>query len=336
MSAQGRAVAPPRVARRLAAILAADVVGYSRLTGRDEAGTIARLRAVRKKLVEPIIARHGGRIVKLMGDGALVEFPSVVDAVEAAVVVQRGMAGYDHGREGADRIRFRIGVNLGDIVVDGDDILGDGVNIASRLEGLAEPGGICVSGTVHEQIRDKLPYTFEDTGEQAVKNIARPVRVYALGSEALASLPEVVATVRPRAARRTTAVRGILAAAAQVIVVLAGSWWFRPSPRAPPPASRETARAIAPAASDPRLSIVVLPFRNFGNDPEEDYFAEGITDDLTTDLARVEDSFVISRGTASTYKGEAVDARQLGRELGVRYVLDGRLQREGGRLRVSV
>jgi adenylate cyclase len=276
--------------RRLAAILAADVAGYSRLMGADEEGTHERLKAHLSELVEPKIGEHRGRIVKNTGDGLLAEFASVVDAVRCAVEVQRGMVDREPMVTDELRIRFRIGVNLGDVIVEEDDIFGDGVNVAARLETLAEPGGICISRTVRDHIRDKLAYPFEDRGEQSVKNIARPVRVYALGPEAVADLPASMA----------------------------------------PPAASTSQTAVAP-----RLSIVVLPFANLSNDPEQQYFADGMTEDLTTDLSRIADMFVISRNTAFTYKDKRIDTKQIGRELGVRYVLEGSVRRSGNKIRVN-
>jgi len=252
------------VKRRLAAVLAADVAGYSRLMGADEEGTLERLKAHRSQLLDPKIKEHRGRIVKTTGDGLLVEFPSVVDAARCAVEMQRGMIDRNAGVPDARRIAFRIGVNLGDIIADGRDIYGDGVNIAARLEALAEPGGICISRVVRDQIRDKLRYPFEDMGEQTVKNIARPVRTYFLSAVAVAALPPVNASTRPRSARRHARHR----------------------------------------RDPPRLSIVVLPFENLSKDPDQEYFADGVTDDLTTDLSRIAGSFVISRTTAFTYKGK--------------------------------
>jgi adenylate cyclase len=276
--------------RRLAAILAVDVAGYSRLMGADEEGTLDRLKAHRRALVDPKIAEHRGRIVKTTGDGMLVEFASVIDAVRCAAEIQRAMADHDAAMPEERRIRFRIGVNIGDIIIDEGDIFGDGVNVAARLEALAEPGGICVSGTVHDQIRDRLSYRLDDLGEQSVKNIARPVRVYALRPEAIAAL------------------------------------------------SASSAPAVAspsqPAAA-PRLSIVVLPFANLSNDAEQQYFADGITEDLTTDLSRIEGSLVISRNTAFTYRNKPIDTKQIGRELGVRYVLEGSVRRSGNQVRVN-
>jgi adenylate cyclase len=276
--------------RRLAAILAADVAGYSRLMGADEEGTHERLRAHLRELVDPKIKDHRGRTVKNTGDGLLAEFASVVDAVRCAVEVQRAMIDREAGVPEDRRIRFRIGINLGDIIVDGDDIFGDGVNVAARLEALAEPGGICVSGTVRDHVGDRLPYAFEDLGEQSVKNIARPVRVYALRPEAIAGLP--VAVISP-------------------------------------------AVSISQPIVAPRLSIVVLPFANLSNDPEQQYFADAITEDLTTDLSRLVGMLVISRNTAFTYQGKRVDTKQVGRELGVRYVLEGSVRRSGNQVRVT-
>src|SRR5271163_2898615 len=276
--------------RRLAAILAADVAGYSRLMGTDEEGTHERLKAHRGQLIDPKIEEHRGRIVKTTGDGLLAEFASVVDAVRCAAEVQRGML--DREPEVAAKLRteFRIGINLGDVIVEEHDIFGDGVNVAARLEALAEPGGICISRTVRDQIRDKLAYPFEDRGEQSVKNIARPIRVYALRPEAVAELPA---------------------------------------------SNPEPATSIFQAPTAPRLSIVVLPFANLSDDREQQYFADGITEDLTTDLSRLAGMFVISRSTAFTYRNKPVDAKQLGRELGVRYVLEGSVRRSGNRVRVN-
>jgi TolB-like protein/class 3 adenylate cyclase/Tfp pilus assembly protein PilF len=285
-----------RAERRLAAILAADVAGYSRLMGADEEGTHQRLRAHLRQMVDPKIAEHHGRTVKNTGDGMLVEFSSVVDAVRCAVEIQRGMIDREPDVAEDRRIRFRMGVNLGDVIVEDDDIFGDGVNVAARLEGLAEPGGICISRMVRDQIRDKLPYRFEDMGEQIVKNITRPVRAYLLSTAAVMVLPAVVPSARPRSTRRHA----------------------------------------KPRRTAPRLSIVVLPFTNLSNDPEQEYFADGITDDLTSDLSRIAGSFVIARTTAFTYKGKPIDVRQIGRELGVRYVLEGGVRRLGDRVQVNV
>jgi len=276
--------------RRLAAILAADVVGYSRLMEADEEGTHERFKAHLAELIDAKIREHHGRIVKTTGDGVLAEFASVVDAVRCAAEIQRAMADRDLDPAEERRLRFRVGVNLGDVIVDGDDIYGDGVNIAVRLEGLAAPGGICISGTVRDHIGDRLPYAFEDMGEQSVKNIARPVRVYALRPEGMAEMPT---------------------------------------------ASTSAITSHSPPIAAPRLSIVVLPFANLSDDREQQYFADGITEDLTTDLSRIAHSFVISCNTALTYRNKRVDTKQIGRELCVRYVLEGSVRRSGNRVRIS-
>jgi adenylate cyclase len=276
--------------RRLAAILAADVAGYSRLMGADEEGTHERLKAHFAQLVDPKIKEHRGRNVKNTGDGMLAEFASVVDAVRCAAEIQRGMIDREPEVPDERRIRFRIGINLGDVIVEEHDIFGDGVNVAARLEALAEPGGICISRTVRDHIRDKLAYQFEDLGEQSVKNIARPLRVYGLHPEAIAALPALSA----------------------------------------PPATSISQPAVAP-----RLSIVVLPFANLSHDPEQQYFADGITEDLTTDLSRIADMLVISRNTAFTYRNKPVDTKQIGRELNVRYALEGSVRRSGNKIRVN-
>ena len=276
--------------RRLAAILAADVAGYSRLMGADEEGTYELLKAHLRELVDPKIADYHGRIVKNTGDGFLAEFASVVDAVRCAVEVQRGMVDRNEETPEDERITFRIGINLGDVIVEEDDIYGDGVNIAARLEGLAEPDGICISRVVREQIQDKLPYPFESKGDQNVKNIRRPLRVYALRPEAAAGRP--------------------------------GS-------------SSALTTPIRHSAKVPRLSIVVLPFANLSNDPEQQYLADGITEDLTTDLSRIAGMVVISRTTAFTYRDKPIEVRQIGRELNVRYVLEGSIRCSGDRIRCN-
>ena len=278
--------------RRLAAILAADAVGYSRLMRDDEEGTHERFKAHRRELVDPKIEEHYGRIVKFTGDGFLVEFASVVEAVLCAVEVQSGMLNRNADVAEQQRISLRIGVNLGDVIAEPEDIYGDGVNIAARLEALAEPNGICISEVVYEQVRDKLPYEFEDLGPRSVKNIARPLNVFALSAGAIAGLP--------------------LAAAAPPVV----------------PAS-----AVEVAA--PRLSIVVLPFANLSDDRDQQYLADAITDDVTTDLWRIPDMVVISRTTAFTYRDSPIDIRRIGRELNVRYVLEGSVRRAGRRVRVN-
>ena len=330
------------VERRLAAILAADVVAYSRLMGADEEGTLERLKGIRRQLIDPKIRDHRGRIVKTTGDGILAEFPSVVDAVRCAVELQRAMIDRNTQIPGDKRIIFRMGINLGDIIGDGDDIYGDGVNIAARLEALAEPGGICISRVVRDQIRDKLPYPFADLGEQSVKNIARPVRSYAMNAAAVAmTAPAEVQSSPPR--RRPDRVRTIIAAGSLGAIAIAmAAWWAMPNRNSP------NLSAEAPAAASPRspalvagspvspLSIVVLPFANLSNNPDQEYFADAITDDLTTDLSRISGSFVIAPTTAFTYKGKAVSTQQIARELEVRYILNGSVQRTGYHVQVNV
>jgi adenylate cyclase len=323
--------------RRLTAILAADAAGYSRLMGADEESTHERLRAHLGQFVDPKIREHKGRTVKNTGDGLLAEFASVVAAVRCAAEVQRGMIDREPDVPDERRIRFRIGINLGDVIAEGDDIFGDGVNIAARLEALAEPGGICVSGPVRDQIRDKLPYPLDDLGERSVKNIARPVRVYALRPEVIADLPvSGVPIAAPRRPRTAFAALAAVALAALGIAVIA--WWVWPATRSSPTATVVGAPAAASTAQPlvaPRLSIVVLPFVNLSDDREQQYFADGVTEDLTTDLSRIADSFVISRNTAFTYKDKPVNAKQIGRELGVRYVVEGSVQRSGKQVRVN-
>jgi TolB-like protein/class 3 adenylate cyclase/tetratricopeptide (TPR) repeat protein len=330
------------VARRLAAILAADVAGYSRLMGADEEGTLDRLKAHRRELIDPNIKEHHGRIVKTTGDGALVEFPSVVDAVRCAVEVQRAMVDRNAEIPEDNRITFRMGINLGDVIIDGNDIYGDGVNVAARLEALAEPGGICISRVVRDQIRDKLPYEFADLGEQSVKNIARPVRAYAMSADAIASIPFDPSSEEPARKPRLVSPQraGIMAATLVAMIGIASTvWWAWPHRGVPavalPSASPQPSGPSASAAA-PRLSFVVLPLENLSRDPDQEYFADGITDDLTTDLSRISGSFVIARNTAFTYKGKPTDARQIGRELGVRYVIEGSVRRSGPQVQVDV
>jgi TolB-like protein len=276
-----------RVGRRLTAILAADVAGYSRLMHDEEEMTHARLTALLAHAVEPVIAEHDGRVLKRTGDGFLAEFPSAVEAVRAAAHFQDRVSEAAAGDAEHHRLLFRVGINIGDVIAEPNDIFGDGVNIAARLESICEPGGICVSASVHDQVRGRVAIEFTDLGEQSLKNIARPVRVYA-------------ATGAGRASKEQSS----------------------------------RARTNSPAA--PHLSIVVLPFANIGSDPEQEYFVDAVTENLTTDLSRVTGSFVIARNTAFTFKGKAVDVKRIGRELNVRYVLEGSVQRGGDRLRVNV
>jgi TolB-like protein/class 3 adenylate cyclase/cytochrome c-type biogenesis protein CcmH/NrfG len=279
-------MATARLERRLTAILAADVAGYSRLTSIDEEGTHLQLKEHLRGLVDPKISEHHGHVVKNTGDGLLAEFGSVVDAVRCALDVQRRMAERNAGLPQERRIEFRIGINVGDVIIDGGDIFGDGVNVAVRLEGIAKPGGICVSARVQEYVRGQFEIPFEDAGEQRLKNITRPVHAFAIKIGAQASVV---------------------------------------------PSS-----AMPAVPSVPRLSIVVLPFTNLSSDPGQDYFVDGITEDLTTELSRLAGSFVIAHNTAFTFKGKSVDVKQVARELGIRYVVEGNVRKAGGRVRVGV
>jgi TolB-like protein/class 3 adenylate cyclase/Tfp pilus assembly protein PilF len=323
-------------ARRLAAILAADVVGYSRLMGEDEAGT-AKIVRERREAATPIVRSFGGRLVKTMGDGVLLEFPSVVAAVECAIAIQKMMAERNATAPEAKRILYRVGVNLGDILIDGEDILGDGVNVAARLEGNCEPGAICLSEDAWRQARGRIEAEFIDLGEQSLKNIAHPVRAYALTPAAIAAVAPVtptptVAVPPPQKARALSPRFGALAAAVVVALLAAGGYAWRASvlPRLLGASVAEDKLKTAP-----RLSIVVLPFENLSGDPEQEYFADGITDDLTTDLSNIEGSFVIGRSTAAAYKGKPVDLKQLGRDLGVRYAVEGSVRRVGDKITIN-
>jgi len=268
-----------RVQRRLAAILAADVAGYSRLMGADEVGTLAALKALRREVVDPAIAEHQGRIVKTTGDGMLVEFASTVDAVNCALGVQGKMA--DRNCDGPKKIAFRIGINIGDIIIDGDDIFGDGVNVAARVENECQPGSVLLSDDAFRQVRGKTAFVFDDIGERTLKNIDRPVRLYAAR---IATVPLSISADPPAADRKPL-----------------------PLPDKP--------------------SIAVLPFQNMSGDPEQEYFADGIVEDIITALSRFKSLFVIARNSTFTYKGKAVDIKQVGRELGVRYVLEGSVRK---------
>ncbi len=319
--------------RKIAAILVADVVGYSRLAGADEERILARLRALRSDLIDPTISLHHGRIVKRTGDGSIIEFKSVVDAVRCAIEVQRAMVERNAGIASDNRITFRIGIHLGDIVEESDgDLMGDGVNIAARLEGLCEPGGVCLSEDAHRQVRDRLTENFVDLGEKQLKNIARPVRAYALPAAVIAGSKNQ----GPRATRVSALGGGSrwIGAIAACVAALIAAGWFGWRAWTPPQTAALTA-ASDKLATEPRLSIVVLPFENLSGDKEQDYFADGITDDLTTDLSHLPDSFVIARNTAFTYKGKPVDAKQIGRELGVRYMLEGSVRRLEDKITVN-
>jgi len=279
-----------RIERRLAAVLAADVAGYSRLMGRDEEGTLGQLKKFRKTIVDPTIALHRGRIVKTTGDGMLVEFASAVDAARCANEVQRGMAEVNSDVPPDVRIEFRIGIHVGDIIIDDNDIFGDGVNVAARLEGIAEPGGVCISDDAQRQIRGKVDIAFDDLGPQSLKNIAEPMRAWRLQAGKAA---------------------------------------------APAFAKYTSSGSASPLALPDKPSIAVLPFQNMSGDPEQEYFADGMVEDIITALSRFKSLFVIARNSSFTYKGKAVDIKQVGRELGVRYVLEGSVRKAGARLRIT-
>jgi adenylate cyclase len=322
--------------RRLAAILAADVVGYSRLMEQDEAGTFARLRAHRKELFEPEIVAHHGRVFKLMGDGLLAEFASVVEAVECAAALQDGMAQRNAAGSAEHRIEARIGINLGDVIVEKDesgaiDMHGEGVIIANRLQSLAEPGGICVSQTVVSHVGHKIAVGFELVGEQRVKNIAEPVRIYRV-------LTEPVPAARKAEGQKTSRRRWrwpVAAAAAVLLLLTAGvAAWLRPWQPTPAPQLPQL-EALAPPLPD-KPSVAVLPFANLSNDPQQAYFADGIAEDLMTDLSRLSGLFVIARHSAFTYKNQDLDLRKVGRELGVRYIVEGSVQRTGEQVRINI
>ena len=277
-----------RLERQLRAVLAVDVAGYSRLMGSDEEGTLARLKAIRKSLVDPAIASHRGRIVKTTGDGMLVDFGSAVDAVRCAVEVQRGVAGQNEDVAQDARIEFRIGIHVGDIIIDDNDIFGDGVNIAARLEGIAEPGGVCISDDAYRHIRGKVEIGWDDLGAQSLKNIAEPMRAWRMQIAPASAAPGMIS-----------------------------------------PASRQ------PLALPDKPSIAVLPFQNMSGDPEQQYFADGMVEEIITALSRNKQLFVIARNSSFTFKGKAVDIKQAARELGVRYILEGSVRKSGNRIRIT-
>ena len=314
-----------RVERKLAAVLVADVAGYSRLMELDEEETHRRLSALQRELIRAQIGQYHGKIIKSTGDGVLVEFASVVDAVRCAVEIQRRMSERNADVPDARRIEFRIGVNLGDVIVEPNDIYGGGVNVAVRLEGLADPGGLCISHTAYDQVRDQIPYPFVDKGVQTVKNISRPVHVYALSANAVATLPALPSTSEAPRSSRYRMSRALLTACVAGIVLVAGGLWF----------GIKSARSPQSAADSSRFSMVVLPFVNLSGNPAQDYFADAITEGLTTVLSRARGAFVIARSTAFTYKGKSVDIKQVGKELGVRYALEGSAQYSGGKMRVN-
>jgi len=339
-------VASEPVERKLTTILASDVVDYSRLIGAEEELTLARMRTLRSDLIDPIISVHHGRVVKRTGDGSLVEFHSVVDAVRCAIEVQSGLVERNVGIPPERRIEFRIGIHLGDVMVESDgDLMGDSVNIAARLEGICEPNGICLSEDAYRQVKARLDLPVTDLGDKELKNIAEKVHVFSIAI----GKPAQGKPATPRQRQRSVPVPIVAGIVALVVIAGGAAWYFAAATK---PATMSAAQSTAAAstttqpakqtAPEPpklaaaRLSIVVLPFGNLSDDPSQDYFADGITENLTTDLSRISGSFVISRNTAFTLKGKNVDPKEIGRELGVRYVLEGSVQRESGRVRVNV
>src|ERR1700689_568987 len=320
--------------RKLAAILVTDIGGYSRLAGADEDRILARLRTLRSDLIEPTISVHRGRVVKGTGDGFIVEFRSVVDAVRCAIELQHGLMERNAGLPPERRIEFRVGIHLGDVVEESDgDLMGDGVNIAARLEGIAKPGAICLSEDAYRQVKGRLDLKVSDLGLTQLKDIAEPIRVYSLqvGAQADAKVATPSAPAHPSPAsgpRRRSVVALSAVAIALLLAAGAAAWHFVSANRSAPIAS-------TPSAEAAHLSIVVLPFTNLSGDPTQDYFADGITENLTTDLSRLTGSFVVARNTAFAFKGKNVDAREIGKELGVRYVLEGSVQRDQNQVRVN-
>jgi adenylate cyclase len=306
--------------RKIAAILAADVVGFSRMASTDEDRTLARLRALRADLIDPTIAGQNGRVFKRTGDGALVEFRSVVEAVRCAITLQNAMIERNAGMPADQRIDFRIGVHLGDVVEESDgDLMGDGVNIAARLEGIAQPGAICLSEQAYWQVKGRLDLVATDLGPIQLKNIVEPVRAYSL-QVGMPAAARIATQARPPEPKKRSMLAWLVAGIGALVVVVGGVWYFLAGSR--------------PAAAA-HLSVVVLPFTNLSGDSAQDYFADGVTDNLTTDLSRIRDSFVIARNTAFTFKGKSIDAKEIGKQLGVRYVLEGSVQRDQNRVRVN-
>jgi adenylate cyclase len=325
--------------RKIAAILVSDVVGYSRLAGADEDRTLARLRALRSDLIDPTISVHHGRIVKRTGDGSVIEFRSVVDAVRCALEVQHTMVERNAGVALDKRIEFRIGIHLGDVVEESDgDLMGDGVNIAARLEGVCDPGAVCLSEDAYRQVKGRLDLAVTDLGQTQLKNIADPIRVYSL-QVGVPAREKPAAPAGLVALKRRSSLARLAAGIAALIVVAGGAWGLLEATRPTAVATKSPAPVasnVTTPAEAKHLSLVVLPFANLSNDSSQDYFADGITESLTTDLSRLRGAFVIARNTAFTFKGKNVDAREIGKELGVRYVLEGSVQRDQGRLRVNV
>ncbi len=333
-------MAEQRAQRRLAAILAADVVGYSRLMRADEVGTLAQLNTIRQELLDPKITEYGGRIVKTTGDGILIEFPSAVDAVQHAIDVQRAMAARNASVPADRRMEIRMGINVGDVIVEEDDLFGDGVNVAARLEGLAEPGGICISGSAYEQVRDKLQADLEDLGEQHVKNIDRPIQAYRVQLD-VGSSPKT--TSQQARARRPLIIAGAVVVTTLLVAGGLYAWVEQGQPVSPGKATVSNVVVAVEADSSDKpvsglrdnLSIAVLAFQNMSDDPSQEYFADGIAEDIITDLSKLSSLFVTARNSSFQYKGRAVDVKQVGRELGVRYVVEGSVRRSGNQVRIT-
>ena len=318
--------------RKLAAILAADVAGYSRLTGRDEEGTLERLRKLRRELINPAVALHRGRVVKTTGDGILIEFPSVVDAVRCALDVQRGMDGLNVDVPADQRIEFRVGINLGDVVVEGEDLLGDGVNVAARLEGISDPGGICISDAAYQQVRDKLDVTFKDTGEQQLKNIARRVRVYRV----LLDGPKARTLSGFAFLEGKWVGASILAGTFALLAIGGGAtwWWHGTRPGVVEPVERDLAKASEPRSQRP--TVAVLPFLTLSTGPADDYFGDGLTEDIINALGRFSELAVLARNAVFPFKGKQLRSEVLGRSLGAQYLVEGSVRRSPEHVRVSV
>jgi adenylate cyclase len=345
---------PPRIERRLAAIMAADVAGYSRLMGIDEVGTLNALKEHRRERIDPTIVRHNGRVFKTTGDGLLVEFASVVDAVGCAVAIQRAMLAFNEEVHTDRQIVFRIGINVGDIILDGGDIFGDGVNVAARLETICEPGGVCISRYANEQVRDKLSLRFADLGEQTVKNIAHAIGVYGLTAKDIAALPEqALPELRPPGFHampviaRYRAMRAMVAGGGAIVALLiTGLWWMTHDtpPKvavAPNPVTSASEPTRAPASGSETLrlpdkpSIAVLRFTNLSGDLTQEYFSDGISDDLLTGLSRFRSLFVIAKSSSFAYESRGLDVKQVARELGARYALEGSVRKSADRIRIS-
>lgn len=313
--------------RRLTTIVAADIVGFSRLVGLDEEGTLAAQRAHRAEIIDPLLARHKGRLANTAGDSLLIEFPSAVEAVRFALAMQEGVEGRNSVVPEERRLRYRVGINLGDVVPEGDDLLGDGVNVAARLEALAPPGGIVISRTARDQVRDRVDAKLTDLGEVNVKNIARPVRAFQVLREGEAAMAPPKGVGKPRVAGPAL----IALIAAVLVVLLAGGWWYARSPDIAP---ADPERMAFPLPEVP--SIAILPFENMSGEPGEEYFADGLTEDIITDLSRLPDIFVISRRSSFAYKDKVADLAGVAEELGVRYVLEGSARKADDRIRINV